>query len=167
MLFYKYYDTPEGQDIYKKAFVTSKYAALTGLGIGTYDVLMYSHPKGLFNTAYRFGYFIVPMVGMATTFAVTANAIQNYRGKNDELNYFLGGAASGALFAVWQRSGLIALPAAVVLGVAAAIKKQAYDNNFTFFPQIKYATKSAVNVKSDWSLVKDVEELKTWTTGSQ
>lgn len=165
MLSYKYYDTPEGHDIYKKVFVTSKYAGLSGMALATMDVLMYSHPKGIFNTAYRYAYFVGPMVGMAAAFTVTANTAQNIRGKNDNLNYFLGGAVSGAVFSVWQRSGVIAVPAAIVLGVAAMIKKTAVDNNWTLLPPITTAHKSIKSGKHDWTFVKDIEELKNWSKG--
>lgn len=165
MLSYKYYDTPEGHDVFKKTIVTGKYAALAGLGIATMDVLMYSHPKGLFNTAYRYAYFIGPLVGMATAFTVTANCAQNIRGKNDNVNYFLGGAASGAVLGAWQRSLTLGVPAAVVLGVAAIAKKMSVDQGWEIFPEITPAPKSIRSVKHDWTLVKDMEDMKTWTKG--
>lgn len=45
MLKYKYYDSPEGQDLIKKLFVTGKYATVAGLGWSSIDVLLYSKPK--------------------------------------------------------------------------------------------------------------------------
>ncbi|CAH2089132.1 unnamed protein product [Euphydryas editha] len=165
MLSYKYYDTPEGQDIFKKVFVTSKYAAVAGLGVATYDILMYSHPKGIFNTAYRYAFFLGPMVGMATAFTVTANAAQNIRGKNDVWNYFLGGAMSGAIFGAWYKSVPVGIPMAIVLGAVGMIKKTAIDNGWTLVPELTTANKSIRSVKHDWTLVKDIEELKAWKTG--
>ncbi|XP_026755868.1 NADH dehydrogenase [ubiquinone] 1 alpha subcomplex subunit 11 [Galleria mellonella] len=166
MFSYKYYDTPEGTDILKKTFVTSKYAALTGLAAASFDVLMFSHPKGVINTIGRYGYIIGPLVGMASAFTVTANVVQNVRGKNDELNYFLGGVAAGSIFGAWQRSLTIGIPAAVVLGAAAVIKKTGVDEGWVFIPDVPHATKTIKSVNHDWSLVKDVEELKNFTTGS-
>nr|XP_034835620.1 NADH dehydrogenase [ubiquinone] 1 alpha subcomplex subunit 11 isoform X2 [Maniola hyperantus] len=165
MLSYKYYDTPEGHDVFKKAVVTGKYAALAGLGTATLDVLMYSHPKGFFNTGFRYAYYIGPLVGMATAFTLTANYAHNVRGKDDKINYFLGGAASGAVFGAWQRSLAIGVPAAVLLGVAAITKKMSIEDDWSLFPGFTPASKSIKSVKHDWTLVKDIDELKTWTKG--
>ncbi|CAH0401132.1 unnamed protein product [Chilo suppressalis] len=166
MLSYKYYDSPEGHDIYKKAFVTSKYAALSGFGAATFDVLMYSHPKGIINTAGRYLWYLGPLVGMASAFSVTANVAQNIRGKNDKLNYFLGGVAAGSVYGAWQRSLTAGVPVAVVLGAIAVVKKTGIDEGWTFIPDIPQATKTIQSVRHDWTYSKDVEELKTWTTGS-
>ncbi|XP_060805538.1 NADH dehydrogenase [ubiquinone] 1 alpha subcomplex subunit 11 [Amyelois transitella] len=167
MLSYKYYDTPEGSDIFKKTFVTSKYAALSGIAYASFDVLMFSHPTGILNTLGRYAYIVGPMMGMATAFTVTANAAQNIRGKNDKINYFLGGVAAGSIFGAWQRSVTVGVPAAVVLGVAAVIKKTGVDEGWTFFPQITHATKTIQSVRHDWTLVKDLEDYKNFTTGSK
>ncbi|CAG9795943.1 unnamed protein product [Diatraea saccharalis] len=165
MLTYKYYDTPEGQDIFKKVFVTSKYAALAGLGAASFDVLMYSHPQGILNTTGRIMWYIGPLVGMATAFTVTTNVAQNIRGKNDKINYFLGGLAAGSVFGAWQRSITIGVPAGIILGAAAIIKKTGIDEGWRFVPEIPQATKTIKSVTHDWTLVEDIEELKNWTTG--
>ncbi|XP_041984841.1 uncharacterized protein LOC121737277 [Aricia agestis] len=164
LLSYKYYDTPEGQDIYKKLFVTSKYAVMVGMPLATQDVLMYSHPTGVFSTAYRFAFYLGPLVGMATAFTITANGLQNYRGKNDYVNYFCGGAAAGAVASAWAKSKVALVPLAVVLGGAAMIKKAAIEYNYTFFPEMQTATKTIKSAKHDWSLAKDIEEYKNWTS---
>ncbi|XP_049877446.1 NADH dehydrogenase [ubiquinone] 1 alpha subcomplex subunit 11 [Pectinophora gossypiella] len=164
---YKYYDTPEGHDIYKKTFVASKYAALSGLTLASWDVLMFSHPKGFAQTVGRYGFFMGPMVGMAAAFTVTTNVAQNIRGKNDKINYFLGGVAAGSIFGTWLRSVTVAVPACLLLGFAAIVKKSAVDEGWVFFPDTTMAPKSIKSVRHDWTLVKDIEELKTWTTGTK
>lgn len=167
LLTYKYYDSPEGQDVYKKVFVTSKYATITGLASATFDVLMFSHPKGFVNTAARYMFYIGPLVGMATAFTVTTNVAQNIRNKNDSINYFLGGAAAGSIASAWCKSLTIALPAAFILGTVAFVKKSAVDNGWTLLPILPpSATKTIKSVKHDWTLVKDIDELKTYTTGT-
>ncbi|XP_061720771.1 uncharacterized protein LOC133527670 [Cydia pomonella] len=165
MLNYKYYDSPEGQDIFKKVFVTSKYATMSGLGLGVFDVLMFSHPKGLVGTVGRLAYYVGPAVGMAAAFTVTANVAQNFRGKNDKINYFLGGVMAGSVFGAWQRSITIGVPAAVVLGVAAVIKKTGVEEGWTFFPDNRTAHQNAISAKNDFTMAKDVLEYKTWSTG--
>lgn len=160
---YKYYDTPEGQDIFMKTFAASKYAAMAGLAAATLDVLMYSHPQGFVNTAGRVAWFVGPMVGVAASFVVTTNALQNIRGKNDKINYFVGGAVAGSILAAWQKAPVAAVPAAVVLGLAAIVKKTSVEEGWSFFPEMKSATQSIRSVKYDWTMVKDIDELKNWT----
>lgn len=160
---YKYYDTPEGQDIFMKTFATSKYAAMAGLAMASLDVMMYSHPKGFANTAGRFAWFLGPMVGMAAGYVVTTNAMQNIRGKNDKLNYFMGGAVAGCILSAWQKAPVAAVPAAVIFGLAAIVKKTSVDEGWPFFPELTSATQSIRSVKYDWTLAEDHEELKNWT----
>lgn len=165
MLNYKYYDTPEGSDIFKKTFVTSKYAAIAGFGAASFDVLMYSHPKGAVKTIGRYAWYLGPLVGMATAFTLTANVSQNIRGKNDKLNYFLGGLAAGSIFGTWARSITVGVPAALLLGAVAVVKKTGVDEGWVFLPQIQMATKTIQSVRHDWTMTEDVEELKNFTTG--
>ncbi|CAK1550240.1 unnamed protein product [Leptosia nina] len=165
LLTYKYYDTPEGEDIFKKTFVTSKYAILASIPPAIFDVLLYSHPKGFFNTALRFGTYLGPAVGMATAFTLTANISQNIRRKNDEINYCLGGAAAGAVFATLRKQPIIAVPAAIFLAVAGLVKKTSVDSGVPIFPYIQMGKESINSVRRDFTISKDVEELKTWTKG--
>lgn len=166
ILNYKYYDTPEGQDIFLKTFVTSKYATITGLGAGTFDVLMFSHPQGVLNTAGRFMWWCGPLVGMATAFTVTTNVSQNIRGKNDKINYFLGGVAAGAVFGAWQKTITAAVPLAVCLGLVAVVKKTGIDEGWEFMPIAPHSTKTIKSVHRDWTMVQDIPELKNYTTGN-
>ncbi|XP_038211106.1 NADH dehydrogenase [ubiquinone] 1 alpha subcomplex subunit 11 [Zerene cesonia] len=166
LLTYKYYDTPEGQDILKKTIVTSKNACLASIPIATFDVLLYSHPQGFFNTAFRYGTYFGTAIGMASAFTLTANIAQNVRGKNDGLNYFMGGAASGVVFSALRKLPLLSLPMSIFLGCVAVVKKEAIDEGYTFFPDVKMGTKNAWSARNDWTIAKDIEELKTWTTGT-
>uniref|UniRef100_A0A2A4J7G8 NADH dehydrogenase [ubiquinone] 1 alpha subcomplex subunit 11 n=1 Tax=Heliothis virescens TaxID=7102 RepID=A0A2A4J7G8_HELVI len=166
LLKYKYYDTPEGQDIFMKTFAASKYATLAGLAAGTLDVMMFSHPKGFASTVGRMAWFVGPLVGMAAGFTVTTNAVQNIRGKNDMVNYFMGGVVAGSILAAWQKAPIIAVPAAVIFGVAGIVKKTSVDEGWIFFPDIIQAPKSIISGKRDWTMVQDIEELKNWTKGS-
>lgn len=165
ILTYRYYDSPEGKDIFLKTVTTSKYAALAGLVYGSYDVLMYSRTVGILNTVGRYGFIIGPLVGMATAFTVTSNVATNIRGKNDKLNYFLGGIVAGSIFSAWQKAPVLAVPAAMALGAAAVVKKTAVDAGYTFFPKVPQMTKTAVSSKHDWTMSADVEKWKTSITG--
>lgn len=163
LLKYKYYDTPEGQDIFLKTVALGKYAALAGVAAASLDVLMFSHPKGFAATAGRFGWYIGPLFGMAAGYVVTHNAVQNIRGKNDKINYFLGGAVAGSILSAWAKAPAFAVPAMFILGVAGVVKKSAVDEKWVFFPDLPQATKTITSVRNDWTMVKDIEELKNWT----
>lgn len=162
---YKYYDTPEGQDIFLKTISASKYALVAGLAAASLDVLMYSRPKGFASTAGRFAWFVGPMVGMAAGFTVTANAVQNIRGKNDKVNYFLGGTAAASILSAWLKAPVIFVPAAMIMGAAGIVKKTSVDEGWSFFPDTNQATKTIRSVRHDWTMVKDLDEMKNWTTG--
>ncbi|CAB3219755.1 unnamed protein product [Arctia plantaginis] len=166
LLRYKYTDTPDGQDIFMKTVAASKYAALAGVAMSTFDVLMYSHPKGITGTVGRFAWYIGPLVGMASAFTVTANVARNVRGADDKFNYFLGGAAAGSIFSAWQRAPIIAVPAMVILGLAGIVKKTSMQEKWEFFPDVHQATKTIKSVRHDWTLVKDLEDMKGWTKGN-
>lgn len=165
LLNYKYYDSPEGEDVIYKTIAISKFGAVAGLGYGVFDVLMYSRTKGFVNTAGRLGWYVGPLVGAAAAFAVTANVTQNIRGKNDKLNYFLGGAVSGLILSAWQRVPVMAVPLAMIFGTAAMIKKTALEEGHTFFPDFPQATKTIKSAKHDWTLAKDLPQHKNWTSG--
>lgn len=81
------------------------------------------------------------------------------------MNYFLGGAAAGAVFASLRRQPVIGVPAAILLGVCGMVKKVGVDNDFTFFPHIHSGKETINSVRRDWTFVKDIDGLKNWTTG--
>ncbi|KAF4520632.1 hypothetical protein B566_EDAN007499 [Ephemera danica] len=157
---YSYYDSPEGQDCFPKLIYITKYSALAGLGVSTMDVLMFSHPQGYFNTISRFAHFTVPFVGMAAAFAATTCMATSLRHKDDKLNYFLGGVASGAVFGAWRRSGYAGFLACTALGVAGAIKKMSIEEGWTFQSQNSHSqTSSALGPRFDWTLAKDPAQV--------
>merc|ERR1712189_67380 len=95
---YKYYDTPEGQDCFLKMGYLTKNAAIFGVFAGVQDILLVSHPKGYAQTAGRFLYYPVPFSAMASTFAATSCVANSIRGKDDHLNYIIGGLSSGSIY---------------------------------------------------------------------
>ncbi|CAG2067181.1 unnamed protein product [Timema podura] len=147
---YNYYDTPEGDDCFLKLWYTSKVTGVTGLGISAVDVLFYSHPKGYFETLSRFGYLTLPLVGMAAAFTATTCAATNLRGKDDKLNYALGGVAAGCIFGTWRKTIKSGFVASVLLGAFAMLKKASKEDGWEFMPEIKYRER----FQQDWSLRK-------------
>lgn len=80
---HRYYDHPEGQDIFGKLIITNAYTGTVGVIWSTYDVLMITKPQGYFNTISRYAYHTGPALGMATAFTVTTYLATKFRGKDD------------------------------------------------------------------------------------
>ena len=87
------------------------------------DILLLSHPKGYVQTAGRFAHYMLPMAGMAATFAGAVCIATSVRGKDDRLNYVLGALSSAGIYGAARRSANAGLSAALFLGTAAYIKK--------------------------------------------
>lgn len=92
---YEYFDTPDGQDVDKKLLCVMKPATLTALGLGTFDVLAWSHPKSYLSTLGRYAYVGFPVIGASATFVMVTNSAASLRKKDDLWNWFIGGFASG------------------------------------------------------------------------
>lgn len=87
----RYYDQPEGQDLFGKLVITNAYMVTFGAVWSTYDVLMITKPQGYFNTFSRFAYHTGPFMGMATAFTLTTYMANKFRGKDDtyvKLKYY-------------------------------------------------------------------------------
>lgn len=89
---------------------------MTGLAIATYDVVLYSKPKGIPNIVGRYGFHVGPMMGMATAFTTVSYAANRFRGKDDAVNYVLGGIAAGGVVGTWCKSFPTGCLAAILLG---------------------------------------------------
>lgn len=160
---YSYYDTPEGQDCFPKLLYTTKYAAIAGIGVSTLDVLMYSRPQGYFQTVARFAHFTAPFVGIAAAFTATTCLANTIRHKDDKLNYFMGGCASGAVFGAWRRSGYAGFIACLAFGGAAMLKKLSLEEGWSFLPENKLKAHNTLRgVHSDYSLIKN--PAPNWST---
>lgn len=79
----QYYDKPEGQDAFGKMIAANRFALSAGLIFSTYEVLFVSKPQGYINTIGRYGYFIGPLMGMASAFTMTTYTAARLRGKDD------------------------------------------------------------------------------------
>lgn len=153
---YKYYDTPDGEDCFKKLWLSTKFAAMVGLGASTADVLMYSHPKGYYQTAARYAYITGPAVGMAAAFTITTCVATSIRHRDDHFNYFLGGCSAGSVFGTWRKSAHAGFIACILLGGAAVVLKSFVVNNWTPFPKETHRQFGGVDHwKHDWTLLKE------------
>ncbi|XP_037948794.1 NADH dehydrogenase [ubiquinone] 1 alpha subcomplex subunit 11 [Teleopsis dalmanni] len=156
----EYYDHPEGSDAIGKMVATNKYAAAAGLSWSVFDVLMVSHPKGYLPTLARIAYNTGPLMGMASAFTMTTYVITNVRGKDDRLNYFLGGMAAGCVYGAWKRSVVAGCVSGLFLGIAGTVKKLSKIEGWEFFPEVH--TRYSSISPHDWTLMTGPP--KNWTT---
>ncbi|XP_045453349.1 NADH dehydrogenase [ubiquinone] 1 alpha subcomplex subunit 11-like [Melitaea cinxia] len=164
--YYQYYDTPDGCDVFKKVLVTSRYGAIAGLILSTYDVLMYSHAIGLRQIMKRYSFHTVPLVLMGATFAGVANGVQHFRAKDDIFNYFIGGVACGPILAYYLGSYHAVLLGGLGLGVIGMIKKNAIENNYTLFPLVQGHMGTVRSWRNDYTFSPDPRDSLQHTCGS-
>ncbi|XP_001361907.2 NADH dehydrogenase [ubiquinone] 1 alpha subcomplex subunit 11 [Drosophila pseudoobscura] len=162
----KYYDHPEGEDAFGKTVATNKYAVAAGLAWSTVDVLTLAKPKGYLPTLGRFAYNTGPLMGMATAFTLTTLAATNARGKDDKINYLLGGFAAGGVFGAWKHNHVAGLCAGLFLGIAGVIKKMSIEQGWEFFPDTPTKQYGGLNIaQNDWTIMAD--RPKGWTSEKQ
>ncbi|KAM3959262.1 NADH dehydrogenase [ubiquinone] 1 alpha subcomplex subunit 11 [Aphomia sociella] len=153
--YYRYYDTPDGCDIPKKAVVTTRYGVIAGLILSTYDVMMYSHAVGFGPVLKRYMYHTVPLGLMGATFAVVANGMARLRDVDDVWNYFLGGLACGPIVGSYLGSRHGILLGGLALGVIGMVKKDSIDNCYSLIPDPPSHMNSVRSWRRDYTLVAD------------
>ncbi|KAK7864964.1 hypothetical protein R5R35_004946 [Gryllus longicercus] len=159
---YKYYDSPEGEDCFKKLWFTTKIAAAAGLTWSTLDVILHSHPQGYVQTVARYGHFTLPFIGIAAAFTTTVCVATSVRKKDDHLNYALGGAAAGSIFGIWRKSTFNGCRMGIVFIIAALVKKSSVEDGWNFFPSNIVRQKGSLRgVRHDYSLTE--ERPRNWT----
>ncbi|GJQ66644.1 hypothetical protein Trydic_g4613 [Trypoxylus dichotomus] len=162
---YNYFDTPEGEDIFKKLWVVIKPTALTGIAISTVNVLCFPKKRTYLELLGRYAYFTLPLVGIVSAFIITTNLAVNYRHKDDKLNWTLGALAAGGIVGAWRRSVQAGSTACIAFTLAANVKKHCLQNNWTLIPlENKNAGMGALHgPRYDWTLTQ--ERPRNWTRG--
>ena len=72
----------------------------SGIIVSTYDTLLYTKPQGYVPTIATYLRGTVPLVASAATFAAVTCAACNLRGKDDKVNYLIGGLSAGSVIGV-------------------------------------------------------------------
>ena len=87
----KYYDAPEGKEPIDKIVALSKPTFLGALVTGIADCVWITETKTPLQSANCLAFWLVPALGMSATFASVTYVATNIRGKDDHLNYAIGG----------------------------------------------------------------------------
>ncbi|XP_019879338.1 uncharacterized protein LOC109607267 [Aethina tumida] len=165
---YKYFDTPDGENVFKKLVCVLKPTFLSALGVSTADVFLYSHPKGYAKILSRYAFIGLPMIGIATTFVLATNMCAKLTKQDSMWNWAVGGLAAGSLVGVWARHPMMGFNTALTFAISGAIRKNFDQNKWhVFYPDdmpIAYGT--VWSVHQDWTLMPDTRP-KGWTTAPQ
>lgn len=163
---YRYFDTPDGQDVVQKLWFVLKPTFYTAIGFSTCDVLLRSYPKTYSQLIGRYLYITGPMLAISSTFVIVTNLAASIRKKEDDvLNWAIGGYAAGGIYGVWRKS----TPTGLLVGTAFALiamgKKLAVQNNYTLFPPFSPMHNGPLVGRYDYTLTK--ERPKNYTTEPQ
>lgn len=158
---YHYLDSPDGEDIFKKLWYVMKPTTLAAGFVGLSDILLYSHPKGYVPTLSRLAYMGTPILAAGATFVLTVNSLASIRKKDDKLNWFLGGFATGTIFGAWTRNKMLGFNLGMFLGFVAFLNKMGIENKFDIIPKRQRIIYDVNRI--DWTLFKD--RPGNWTTG--
>ncbi|XP_030747154.1 uncharacterized protein LOC115875793 [Sitophilus oryzae] len=162
---YEYFDTPDGQDTFKKLLAAYKPTTLVAGMLSTADVILVTHPKGVLPTLGRLAAVALPFYGITTTFVLATNTLTNLRQKDDKINWAVGGALAGSCFGIWFRNRMIGFNMALFCGILAVIRKECNQQGWIWFPEINNKRGMATKPLRNYSLFE--ERPKGWTTGAQ
>ncbi|XP_011299973.1 uncharacterized protein ND-B14.7 [Fopius arisanus] len=128
-----YYDAPEGKNPWEKLWGINKYCILSSAFATIGDALFISQTKNLIETMNVLSFYLLPSVGVATTFASVTYIATNVRGKDDKLNYAIGVAACIPVLHAFKKKQSFTIPATIFLMIAALLKKDSKQNEWNLF----------------------------------
>jgi len=115
-------------------FYTNKHVSIIGFGLASTEIILGSTPVGYTNTLYRYGQLMGPMFAVTSTFCLVTYVSTKIRGKDDELNYAIGGFVAGSIMGPVLKQGLLGMWIGVGCAIIGAVKKHSKINGYEFFP---------------------------------
>lgn len=126
---YDYFAAPDGEEVENKLMYLLPPTIGSAIYLSLADMMLLSKPCGYSGILRRMAFYVIPVVGMTSTFVCLTNVL-SYERQPDTLNWFMAGAASGAIMGVWRRSFSSGFWCGLLFGTAAAIKKQSYFSDW-------------------------------------
>lgn len=135
---YRYSNTPDGEDISKKFKYVMVPTMQWAIGIGLADIVLYSKPKGYFQTMRRMVYIASPIMLAGASFVLVTNLLAKYREKDDKLNWFSGGFAAGVLTSMYAKKNMTRFNFGMFIGVIMLLRKHAFQTQSILLPKIEH-----------------------------
>jgi len=120
---YQYYDTPDGEDVFKKIKVLAGYACRLGVAASTIDIFAISQPRCPAAFIARFWIYIPPPVAVAVTYPSVMHLLTIWRKKDTALNAGIAGMVAGSMLGAFRKSMFVGCHAAVYLGIVTIFLK--------------------------------------------
>jgi len=162
----RYSDAPNGEQCLVKTYAPMKFALAYSFAIWVYDLVSGSQPIGWKNQAKTF--FKISSLPLAASGAwgATSCMLCNIRGKDDQWNYFWGGAAFGAMFGLrlgtYSGCSMAAIAIIVTMGWRMFID---YEGGFMDYGRRfntnvgSVLSRESLKVETNW---RDLPKEKRW-----
>ncbi|XP_066260657.1 NADH dehydrogenase [ubiquinone] 1 alpha subcomplex subunit 11 [Euwallacea similis] len=161
---FEYNGTPDGEEVLAKMKYALKYAGTFAVFAGIFDYHTSQQSRSFVNSTFRFGAVSLPIIGAASTFVLVTNGLGSLRQKNDHLNWFVGGFASGSLLGVIKHNRMLGFNVGMFGGIMGIICKEIILSNWELSPSNpKRMVGTGRACLLDLSLIE--ERPRNWTTG--
>ncbi|XP_066157400.1 NADH dehydrogenase [ubiquinone] 1 alpha subcomplex subunit 11 [Euwallacea fornicatus] len=161
---FEYNSTPDGEEVFAKMKYTLKYASALAAFVGIFDYHLVPRSSKILDNVFRFGAVSLPVIGGASTFVLVTNGLGSLRKKDDQLNWFVGGFATGSLLGMIKRNRMLGFNVGMFGGIMAMICKEIILSKWELSPSNpKRMVGTGRACLWDFSLVK--ERPRNWTTG--
>jgi len=118
---YYYYDTPEGEDCFKKIFCLTKWGALTGGIVALHDLMLISEASTLIPILQRTFHWVGPYAAVGASYSALTCTLFHIRKKDDYWNNALAGFASGLIMGAARKHSGVGGIYAAALAVAGVM----------------------------------------------
>lgn len=112
---------------------------------------------------------MTPMFAATSTFCIATHLATNIRGKDDELNYAIGGFCAGAIVGPIIRQNLVGFLAGITCAIIGAAKKNSKLENYQMLPPFPEVRKSVHgdfrSVYRNWTLYE--QRPKGWIAAEE
>lgn len=168
---YKYYDTPDGQDIAKKLLYINSVTIKFGLTHGLFESISPEDPPKNWQAftvrtlSYCKPYLVIPSLACIGIYSAT-----KWRGEDDAWNYVIGGIAGGAYYGKWMGNfyGGVghSLILASILGAYKFLRDRNYNVAFDAGSVTQFRTQTMRTLKTtDFTYTE--ERPRTWYTAEE
>ncbi|GAV07458.1 hypothetical protein RvY_17288 [Ramazzottius varieornatus] len=153
---YRYYDTPEGEDCFHKTFYMSKWLFTGGCGWGLVEAWFNRHliaggPRATGVILRALTHSAFPAAAVGATFGAVACMSSALRKKEDDWNYTVGGLAAGAVFgALIMKSVAHGSIVMIFFGIGGYLKRTGMHGNFNFHSNPDLIRKNRIVTPSLW-----------------